>query len=484
MNLIVVGAGGIARELVRRLGESWAVTIVEPSSDLLERFDPGRPVARVTGDGSSRVVLLRAGLKDADAIVAATNDDDVNLEICRLAREAGVDRVAAIAVEPETARTYRDQAIPVVSPDELAARRLELSLETRRVVSTAFADGRAEAIEFRVAPDAPVHGRPLKELHAERWIVGAILRGDRLVVPHGDTVLESGDLVTVVCASVDFSDIVRTFTAGEGRFPLGFGKRIAVVLDAPADLETAFPEAVDLVRNTRATSLVVVHRDPGTIRDEDRARKQRELIVRAQESSEGVELRLRAVHGDPWRAIRRLPDEESIGTIVVGVPEGWALGGPWRAVRLAAKLSRDAGVPVLLARGTHPYGRILAPARQTSAGRMAARAAIDLARFYDVKLCSLAVEDPTFLAGSGPPTDARRAIRWLEEDASVQGVAVEGAIRRGNPIRTFVDAGEPSDLLVLAISRRAWTFAKRSSISGAIARRQLSSVLLMPVGAR
>jgi len=483
MNLIVVGAGRVARELIRRLGGAWTVTVVDPTPRSLEQFDPGRPIERVPGDGSSRVVLERAGLARADAVVAATQDDDVNLEICHLARDAGVDRVAAIAAEPERARAYHDRAIPVASPDALAARRLELSLETRRVDSTAFAGGRAEAIEFRVAPDAPVRGRSLKELHAERWIVGAILREGELVVPHGDTVLESGDLVTVVCASVDFSDIVRTFTAGEGRFPLGFGKQVAVVLDDPADLATAFPEAVDLVRNTRASTLVVVHRDPDAIRDEERAGRIRDLVARARESSEDVEVRTRPVRRDPWRAVTRLPDEESIGTIVVGVPTGRKLGS-WRAVRLAARLSHETRLPVLLARGTHPYRRILAPARQTAAGRAAARAAIDLARFYGVALFSLAVEDPTFLAGPEPPADARRAIRWLEEDASVQGVAVEGAIRRGNPIRTFVDVGDPSDLLVLANAQVVWSPMRRSSIASAIARRQASSVLLMPVGSR
>lgn len=480
MKLIVVGAGGLAREMVRRLGEAWSVTVVDPSPDALATLDAGREIGRVEGDGSSRVVLRRAGLDDAAAVVAATNDDEVNLEICRLAQEAGVDRIVALAAEPERARTYSDLGIRAVSPDALAARRVELSLETRRIVSNAFADGRAEAIEFRVAPDAPVRGRSLSDLHAERWIVGAILRGDRLIVPHGDTVLESGDLVTVVGASADFSDIVRTFTSGEGRFPLGYGKRIAVVLEGEADLETAFPEAVDLVRNTRAFSLVVVHRDPESIRDPDRARALSACLERAGEMAEGIEMRARAVRGDPWRAVRRLPDEESIGTIVVGVPAG-RMFGSWRAVRLAARLCRATGVPVLLARGTHPYGRVLAPARGTVAGRAAANAAIDLARFYGVDLFSLAVEDATFLTGAVEPTEAWRAIRWLEEDAAVQGVTVRAEVRRGNPIRTFVDAGEPSDLVVLGTGPWGRSLGRRPSIAAGVARRQHSSVLIVPV---
>lgn len=481
MRLILVGAGGVAREVVRRLGEAWSVTVVDPSRAMLDRLDPADVADVVVGDGSSRVVLRRAGLDDADAVVAATNSDEVNLEVCRLARDAGVDRVLAVVAEPERASAYRELSVPCASPDALAARRLELSLETRRIVSTAFADGRAEAIEFRVAPDAPVRGRALKDLHAERWIVGAILRGDRLVVPHGDTVLEAGDLVTVVGASVDFPDIVRTFTAGEGRFPLGWGKRIAVVLDAEADLGCAYAEAVELVRNTRAFSLVAVHRDPDGIRDEERAEAMRGLVERARAGADGVELHVRPVAGDPWAAVGRLPAEESVGAIVVGVPVAARLGG-WRAVRLASRLATSTRVPVLLARGTHPYRRIVSPARQSAAGRAAARAAIDLARFYGVDLHTLSVEDPTFLVGPAPPERSRAAIRRLEEDASVQGVKVHGEIRRGNPIRTFRDFGEPSDLVVLAASRLGGGLVGRPSIARAVARRQPSSVLIVPVG--
>ena len=57
------------------------------------------------------------------------------------------------------------------------------------------------------------------------------------------------------------------------------------------------------------------------------AREQiRDLVARARESSEDVEVRTRPVRRDPWRAVTRLPDEESIGTIVVGVVQGGLAG--------------------------------------------------------------------------------------------------------------------------------------------------------------
>ena len=213
-------------------------------------------------------MLTRAGLGCADAVVAATNDDAVNLEACRLARDAGIHRLAAVANDLGRLEEYREIGVASVSPHRLAARRIELGLETRRIASMAFADGRAEAVEFRIEGDSPVRGKSLQDLHAKRWIVGALLRNDQLIIPHGETVFEAGDLVTVVGAGTDFAEMVRTFTSGEGRFPLDFGKRVLVPLEREADLNGLFSEAIYLVRGSRASSLLVVHRDPGGLRDE------------------------------------------------------------------------------------------------------------------------------------------------------------------------------------------------------------------------
>ncbi len=176
MRAIIVGAGGIARGLVRRLGERWEITVVDLSPELLERVETIRPVKTHQGDGSSRVVLVRAGLESADALIAAGADDDSNLEACRLAAGASISRIVAVCADSEREDEYRRLGVPVVISDTLAARRIELQLESRRLASMAFADGKAEAIEFLVAEDSPVRGKTLAEIHSHTWILGALLR--------------------------------------------------------------------------------------------------------------------------------------------------------------------------------------------------------------------------------------------------------------------------------------------------------------------
>jgi nucleotide-binding universal stress UspA family protein len=383
-----------------------------------------------------------------------------------------------VAADPERLPSYRELGVTAISPAALGARRIELSLETRRVTSMAFAHGRAEAAEFNIAHDSPMNGKRIMDLPVRSWVVGAILRGDELIVPHGNTVLAAGDLVTVMGAGADFADMVKTFTSGESRFPLEYGKCILVALEDETNLEGPIAEAIHLARHSRASSITVVHRDPAGIRDENAASALSALIERTAELADGVEIRFKPVSTSPFRALVSLPLEESIGVIVVGVPERRTLTG-WRT-RRAASLVRRTGRPVLLSRTSHPYRRIVVPARQTPAGRAAVRAAIDLARFSKGELQGAAIVDPVFISGPVAPVEARRAISWLEEEAAIHGIVVEGVIRRGNPVRQLLEVGKAADLVVLGVPGKRHALVPHIGVGRMVAQRAPRSVLLVP----
>ena len=59
----------------------------------------------------------------------------------------------------------------MLDPDILIGRRLEHILEPRRVVSQAFAGGRAEAIELEINSDSPARGRKLKDIGSDFFML-------------------------------------------------------------------------------------------------------------------------------------------------------------------------------------------------------------------------------------------------------------------------------------------------------------------------
>ncbi len=477
MNVIVVGAGGTTRALLRRLSARWEVVIVDNDPDRLAQIGTDREITPVVGDGSSRLVLERAGIEGADAVVAATDDDDVNLEVCRAARGAGIERVLAVLNRPDRSSDYRDAAVVSVSPSERAARLLEAHLEPRRVSSAPFADGLAEAVELRIAPDASVRGTALRDTHSDTWIVAAILRDGNLIIPHGDTRFEAGDRVTVVGHARDLSTIIRTFTAGESRFPTSFGQRIAVALGSVTDVTTAL-EAAYLVQASQAAGLTVVHPDTSGAADAERSEEIDTLLATFEDEISGVDLQTRPVTGSLTDALEQLIAEESIGLVCIPAPSGNPVSERIAVVSLIRQY-HDLGVALLVSRASHPYASIAVPARRTTAGETAARSGIDIAHDADLPVLGVAAVSPTFVGREEEAVDARRAATWLREEAAVQGVRAERRVLRGNPVRILAEAADESGILVLAMPESLPTYL-RPGLAAYVARAATSSVLLVP----
>ena len=290
MRVLVIGAGERTRAVLGRLGDRWEVVVIDSDGGRLERAATVRPITTVQGDPSSRIVLRRAGLTEADAVVVASLDDEVGLEVCRFATEAGVARVVALAAELDNLPAYRKLGVPAFSAAQLAARHVEINLEPRRVASAAFADGQAEAVEFRISPDSPLRGRSLSELGLSRWLVAAVLRNGILIVPNGRTVLETDDLVTVVGSAADYGAMVATFTSGQAHFPLSFGKQAAALLGDGADAERVVREAAGFVRATAAEALLLIHEDAAQL-DDAKAKALSRRLAAVAEAHPNVEIR-------------------------------------------------------------------------------------------------------------------------------------------------------------------------------------------------
>ncbi len=468
MRVIIVGAGSTTRAILDRLGDRWEVVVVDRDAERLARLTAVRQITAVEGDGSSRVVLERAGLTGADALVAALDDDVSNLEACRLAAEAGVERIAAVAHEPDALEEYRKAGITVVSPDRLASRQVEITLEPRRVNSAAFAGGRAEAIEFRISPDSPLRGRPLQEIALQGWLIAAVLRNDELIVPNGRTKLLANDLVTIVGAAGDHAAMVATFTGGQAHFPQPYGRNVAALLGRSSDHESIIGEAAAMARMLSGADLVIVAEGSHEQPNEALAG----LLESASKLLAGLDVRSVSLERFDPPSLAALREGESIGLIALPKP-----AGRLKTVR-TLELVRRTGAAALLVAGTYPYRGVVAPARDSIAGWSATWTAIDLAARAGLPLEALGVVPPRFVAGEHEAADARRAVARIRDEASVQGVDVSGRIETGNPVRVFRDL-VPHQLLVLGLGRMPYGLL-RPGITGQIVAGSSSSIVIVP----
>jgi len=163
---------------------------------------------------------------------------------------------------------------------------------------------------------------------------------------------------------------------------------------------------------------------------------------------------------------------------VVPPPIGGRPAWRWRVARLLRAAARR-HVPVLVSRGSHPYRRVVVPARDSPAGWAAAQVAIDIGAYESAPLVGIGVIPPLFIAGEEARGEATRAAARLQEDAEVQNVDVRRVIEQGNEVRVIEEWARPGTIVVLGSPRRR-AAALAPGIVGHLVRRLKTSVVVVP----
>jgi trk system potassium uptake protein len=154
----------------------------------------------LAGDGSSPQVLEQAGISKANVLAAVTGSDETNLVITSLARfEFNVPRVIARLNNPKNAWLFTpEMGVDVfLNQADILARLVaeEMSLGDMMTLLK-LRKGEYSLVEEKVHPLSPAAGRSLRELKMpDECVVVAILRKNKLLIPHGDTILQPADEV-------------------------------------------------------------------------------------------------------------------------------------------------------------------------------------------------------------------------------------------------------------------------------------------------
>ncbi len=209
MNILVIGAGKVGWNLTRELLEKgYEVTLVESDRDRFLVIEQELEQRVYYGDASELWVLERAGIADADMVIAVTGDDEDNLLICQMAREKfAVERIIARCNNPRNRTHFELLDIrPYVSATDLILRLIEHEVPSYGLVHLLdLPDEQLEIIELLIDDDSPVAGKRVADLDMPPGsLLISVLREGRGHVPTGDTVLEAGDEVLAVLeASVE-----------------------------------------------------------------------------------------------------------------------------------------------------------------------------------------------------------------------------------------------------------------------------------------
>lgn len=219
--VMIVGGGKTGFYLAHRLAEfGISVKVIEKSKErcyyLSTHLDD---VMVLHGDATDTSLLEEENIDEMDAFVTATGFDEENLLLALMAKQHGIEDV----ISKVSRESYKDLIEKMgidmaLNPlDIIASTILRYIQGSKKIISSLLIQGQAEIMEIIASDNMQLTNIPLRELELpDGVIIAAIHRGKQVIIPHGDTVIEENDKVTIFCLLSDIADLEGLFKQKRG----------------------------------------------------------------------------------------------------------------------------------------------------------------------------------------------------------------------------------------------------------------------------
>ena len=213
-NVLIIGGGNIGYKLAKTLEAKKGVHVKildrdkERCSFLAENLEN---TIVLQGEGSDQNLLQQENVRDMDVVVSVTGDEEHNVLCSLLAKNLGagltVTRVNKFAYM-SLMRTIGLEHI--VSPRLSAANSILRHVRKGTVISSISIQEEAEAMEVVAREGSRLVNRPIKDLDFPQGaIVLCLIRGDEVIIPTGNSVIQPSDRVMILSSSKNISNVEK-----------------------------------------------------------------------------------------------------------------------------------------------------------------------------------------------------------------------------------------------------------------------------------
>jgi len=217
--IIIVGGGNIGLFLARELEENHhGVNLKIIEIDTARAETAADQLSRsvvLNGDALDRDILEEANVAATETIVTVSNDDEVNVLSALLAKRHGARRAVALINNQSYGPLVSSLGIDVVvNPRDVTVSTILQHVRRGRVRAVhSIREGLAELIEAEALETSPLVGAPLREAKLPAGVVvGAIVRGDEVIMPRGDTVIRAKDRVIIFSTAGQAKKVEKLFS--------------------------------------------------------------------------------------------------------------------------------------------------------------------------------------------------------------------------------------------------------------------------------
>ncbi len=220
MEIVIIGDGKVGHKLAVQLSEDdFDVVLIDQNAEKVEEELNELDISTLSGNGVDADVLQEAGVSHADLVIACAHSDELNMLSCLLAKKLGakhtIARVRNRIYYQQIEMLREDLHLSLaVNPDLTAANevsRVLLFPEASKVET--FMHGRAELAEYTIKAGSKLIGIPLSKLYSRiqlKLLVCAVKRGEEIIIPDGDFVLQEGDRIHVAASYRDLRSFFKS----------------------------------------------------------------------------------------------------------------------------------------------------------------------------------------------------------------------------------------------------------------------------------
>jgi trk system potassium uptake protein TrkA len=251
MRVVVIGAGQVGQSIAQALENEHDVVVIERDRrplELVAQYD----VMTLEGNGASLKVLQQAEVDRADLVIACTNIDEVNIVACAASKQLGAAFTIARVHDTEYIETWERGRLGV---DFMVCSELLTSEVMAQLIGIpaareihAFAEGRVILAELLIDAASGLANRSIHSLQLpENCMIASLVRGGKVIIPTGEDVIRSGDLmvsVGVPAAVARLNRLASRQATPEGIVIIG-GGRIGYRLAATLEEQDLKPKVIE-----------------------------------------------------------------------------------------------------------------------------------------------------------------------------------------------------------------------------------------------
>ena len=217
MRIIIVGGGKVGRYLINDLSKKGhEIILVEQKEEKCNMISDKYNISVICGDGSEKEVLEKAKIEEADVLLAVTKNDQNNLVICQLAeRQFEVPQTFTTVNTPGNEKLFDWLCVNVaVSSASILSALVDQEVAIKDLKEILAKDqDELKMIRLVVADDSPVANKKLNKINLPlESVLVTILRGDKPIVPRGNTRIFSGDLIVTLTKPEFEEELIAMFS--------------------------------------------------------------------------------------------------------------------------------------------------------------------------------------------------------------------------------------------------------------------------------